>query len=136
MDEFGEFFGGVIFVDNGVDTFDAFQYFSAINWNTATTSGDNDNAVLDEVEDGLFFYDIDWFGAGDHTAPTAAGVLFDGPVVFGGEGFSFFFGIKLSNGFSWIVKRRVFAVDNDLGNDSSDFFAFALFCKSVIDGLG
>ena len=44
---FGEAFGGEIFVDDSVDTLETFHDFGAINWNTATASGDNDNAIFD-----------------------------------------------------------------------------------------
>lgn len=47
MGEFGELFGGVIFVDDGVDTFEALQNFGPNDWDAAAAGGDDDNVIID-----------------------------------------------------------------------------------------
>ena len=61
-DELGEFFGGVIFVDHGVDAFEAFQNFSTDDRNATTASSDNDDAVFDQFNNGFFLDNVDRFG--------------------------------------------------------------------------
>lgn len=45
---FGEFFGGVIFVYDGVYTFEALEDFGAGNWDAATAGSNNNDAVFNE----------------------------------------------------------------------------------------
>lgn len=47
MGEFGELFGGEIFIDNSINTFKAFENFGPDDWDAPTTSGDNDGAIFD-----------------------------------------------------------------------------------------
>lgn len=53
-----------------------------------------------------------------------------------GESFGFFFGIKLTDRFGGGLKGGIVTTNYDLRDDGDDFFVFAFFGESVIDGLG
>ena len=135
-DEFGKFFGGVIFIYNSIDTFEALQDFGADDRNTTATRGDDNSPVFDEVLDGFFFDNIDRFGASNDTAPTATSIFFDGPALFTRESFRFFFGIELADRFGGVFESGIIAANYDLRNNGDDFFVFAFFSEGIVDSLG
>ena len=47
-----------------------------------------------------------------------------------------FFVIELADWFGGIFESRVICVDNNLGNDSSDFAVLIFASESIMDGLG
>ena len=135
FDEFSELFGSIIFVNNGINAFEASQDFSASDWDAAATCSNDNDVIFEKIGNGLFFDNIDGFRRRYNSTPTTPGVFFDCPVVFDGKRFGFFFGIELTDWLGGIIKGWIFTVYDDLRDDSSDFFALIPFSKSVMNGL-
>ena len=72
LDGFGKFFGGVIFVYDGIDALEAFEDFCPGDWYATAASSNNNDAIFDELQDGLFFDNIDRFWRGYNTTPATA----------------------------------------------------------------
>ena len=62
MDEFSEFFGGIIFINDGVDAFDTFEDFGAIDRNAAAAGRNNNHTIFDKFADRVLLDDIDGLG--------------------------------------------------------------------------
>ncbi len=134
--ELGEFLGGKILVNDGIDAFKTFQNFGAVDGDATTAGGDDDDATFDERGDGALLDYIDRPRRRYDATPAAAGVFFDCPAFGFCEHFGGFCIVKFADGFFGALEGRVVFVYYDLGNDGGDLFVLTAFQKSVVDGLG
>ena len=131
---FGEEAGGEILVDDGGATFE----FAVVVFNdgdSAAADGDDNDILLKQKANGVFFDNLEGFWRGDDTTPAAAGIFLENPV----SGFTIFlgvgFGVEGADGLGGVGEGFVVFVDKDLGDDGGDGLMEMLAFEFVGEGL-
>ena len=107
----------------------------ADNGDAAAAHGDNHvTGVYQRLDAGLF-HDVKGLGGGNDLAIAAAGILYHGKALGGGDLIGLLLGVEGADGLGGLLESAVVLIDEDLGNDGGYRLIDAALGQLVADGV-
>ena len=133
VQQLGDLGGGKVLIDNGGNAYQLAVLFD--NGDTAAAYGDDYGAGIDNGLYNVLLDNVNGLGGRNDTAIAAAGILYHGKALGGGDLIGLLLGVEGADGLGGLLESAVVLIDEDLGNDGGYRLIDAALGQLVADGV-